>query len=48
MEIEKCNSIKFGEDYQLLLERHQINNSYCIKNFEPNFIFLINAFIVLI
>ena len=32
MEIEKCNSIKFGEDYQLLLERHQINNSYCIKD----------------
>lgn len=31
LEIEKCNSIKFGEDYQLLLERHQINNSYCIK-----------------
>ena len=32
IEIEKCNSIKFGEDYQLLLERHQINNSYCIKD----------------
>ena len=31
LEIEKCNNIKFGEEYQVLLERHQINNSYCIK-----------------
>ena len=31
LEIEKCNNIKFGEDFQILLERHQINNSYCIK-----------------
>ena len=31
LEIEKCSNIKFGEEYQVLLERHQINNSYCIK-----------------
>ena len=33
LNIERCNSIKFGKDYQNLVEKDELNNSYCINDF---------------
>ena len=32
LNIERCNNTKFGEHYQKLLEKEELNNSYCLKN----------------
>ena len=32
LNIERCNIEKFGKNYQHLLEKHEINNSYCLKD----------------
>ena len=36
LEIEKCNVINFGENYQHLFLEDELNNSYCLKKFEQN------------
>ena len=36
LEIEKCNLINFGENYQHLFLEDELNNSYCLKKFEQN------------
>ena len=36
LEIEKCNVINFGENYQHLFIEDELNNSYCLKKFEQN------------
>ena len=36
LEIEKCNVINFGENYQHLFIEDELNNSYCLKKFEKN------------
>ena len=33
IKIERCNIKKFGKNYQNLLEKHEINNSYCLIDF---------------
>ena len=34
MDIEKCNVLNFGEDYQHLFHEDELNNSYCLKKFD--------------
>ena len=36
LEIEKCNVINFGENYQHLFLEDELNNSYCLKKFDQN------------
>ena len=31
--LEKCNETNFGENYQHLFTKNELNNSYCLKNF---------------
>ena len=33
LSIERCDASKFGKEYQHLLVKDELNNSYCIKNF---------------
>ena len=33
LEFEKCNVDNFGKDYQNLFVKDELNNSYCLKNF---------------
>ena len=33
LEFEKCNVDNFGKDYQNLFTKDELNNSYCLKNF---------------
>ena len=33
LEFEKCNVDNFGKDYQNLFAKDELNNSYCLKNF---------------
>lgn len=33
LEFEKCNVDNFGRDYQNLFAKDELNNSYCLKNF---------------
>ena len=33
LEFEKCNVDNFGKDYQELFVKNELNNSYCLKNF---------------
>ena len=33
LHIERCNKVKFGKDYQHLFEANELNNSYCLKDF---------------
>ena len=32
LKVERCNEMKFGEDYKSLLVSGELNNSYCIQN----------------
>ena len=32
LDIEKCNYKKFGEQYEKLLDKEEINNTYCLKD----------------
>ena len=36
LEFEKCNEEKFGENYQHLFMKGELNNSYCLKDFDNN------------
>ena len=38
--LERCNESNFGENYQHLFTKNELNNSYCLKNFseELNFV----------
>ena len=38
--LERCNETNFGENYQHLFTKNELNNSYCLKNFseELNFV----------
>ena len=33
LSVERCNIIKFGSNYQKILENNELNNSYCINDF---------------
>ena len=33
LNFERCNYLKFGKDYQNLFHKEEINNSYCLKDF---------------
>jgi len=33
LNLERCNASKFGEKYQSLLDQNELNNSYCLQNF---------------
>ena len=33
LDFERCNVNNFGEDYQRLFLENELNNSYCLKNF---------------
>ena len=33
LNLEKCQSINFGKNYQHLFEKDELNNSYCLKDF---------------
>ena len=33
LNFERCNYLKFGKDYQNLFHKEQVNNSYCLKDF---------------
>jgi hypothetical protein len=33
LNLEKCESINFGNNYQHLFEKDELNNSYCLKDF---------------
>ena len=32
--LERCNVNNFGEDYKHLFTKNELNNSYCLKNFD--------------
>ena len=34
--LEKCNETNFGTNYQHLFTKHELNNSYCLKDFNYN------------
>ena len=34
--LEKCNETNFGSNYQHLFTKHELNNSYCLKDFNYN------------
>ena len=36
LEYGKCNEEKFGENYQHFFEKGELNNSYCLKEFNDN------------
>ena len=36
LEYEKCNESNFGKDYQHLFLKNELNNSYCLKDFNYN------------
>ena len=31
--MERCNASKFGEKYESLFDQNELNNSYCLQNF---------------
>ena len=33
LNVERCNVSKFGEKYESLLDQNELNNSYCLQNF---------------
>ena len=33
LKLERCNKLKFGEKYQYLLKNEELNNSYCLQDF---------------
>ena len=33
LNFERCNYLKFGKDYQNLFHKEEVNNSYCLKDF---------------
>ena len=33
LNVERCSNIKFGKNYQNLIARDELNNSYCLKDF---------------
>ena len=33
LNVERCSNIKFGKNYQNLISRNELNNSYCLKDF---------------
>jgi len=33
LDLERCNKLNFGKDYQYLFENDDLNNSYCLKDF---------------
>jgi len=33
LHVERCNKLNFGKDYQHLFETNEMNNSYCLKDF---------------
>ena len=33
LHLERCNKVNFGKDYQYLFENDDLNNSYCLKDF---------------
>ena len=39
LEIEKCKIENFGKNYQNLFVKDELNNSYCLKNFDYNLTF---------
>ena len=39
MPIEICNETNFGENYQHLFTKNELNNSYCLKDFNYNLFF---------
>ena len=39
MPIEICNETNFGENYQHLFTKNELNNSYCLKDFDYNLFF---------
>ena len=39
LEFEKCNVDNFGKDYQDLFVKNELNNSYCLKNFNYSLTF---------
>jgi len=36
LNLERCNATKFGEKYANLLSKDELNNSYCLKDFNLN------------
>ena len=39
LEYEKCNVENFGENFQQLFIKNELNNSYCLKKFDTNLTF---------
>ena len=39
LDFEKCNVDNFGKDYQALFVKDELNNSYCLKNFNYSLTF---------
>ena len=33
LNVERCNASKFGEKYESLFDQNELNNSYCLQNF---------------
>ena len=38
IKVERCDKIKFGKNYQHLFNNEQLNNSYCLEDFNLNLI----------